>query len=172
LLGNETRVAADDDRSPSGRGTNSAETAEARLVDPAHDSHAPTSLPASSEPAAHDSIATSPVAPMIVMPSAEAFMAVQGDASGSQRAITVEKVLAEALHGGTGGGDIDALLAGLPGHGSGENLALAALATPHGEGVSAWDMADGGHLSAVLAANIVADMTVFHHDAVQPAING
>jgi hypothetical protein len=27
-------------------------------------------------------------------------------------------------------------------------------------------------LSGVHMANIVADMTVFHHDAVQPAING
>jgi hypothetical protein len=121
----------------------------------------------------HDSIATSPVAPMIVLPSAEAFIATEAaDASGVQRGVTVEKVLAEALHGGTGGGEIDALLAALPGHGSGENPALAALATPQGEGVSAWDMGAAGHLSAVLAANIVADMTVFHHDAVQPAING
>jgi hypothetical protein len=116
---------------------------------------------------------TSPVAPMIVLPSAEAFMAVEGaDASGAQRGVSVEKVLAEALHGGAAGGEIDALLAGLPGHGGGENPALAALATPQGEGVSAWDMGAGGHLSAILSANIVADMTVFHHDAVQPAING
>jgi hypothetical protein len=84
----------------------------------------------------------------------------------------VEKVLAEALHGGAGGGEIEALLAGLPGHGSGENPALAALASPQGDGVSAWDMGAAGHLSAMLATNSVADMAVFHHDAVQPAING
>jgi hypothetical protein len=119
----------------------------------------------------HDSIAASPVAPMIVLPSADSFAAVEGT-DGSQRGITVEKVLAEALHGGTGGGDIDALLAALPGHGSGENAALAALATPQGEGVSAWDMGSEAGLSGVHMANIVADMTVFHHDAVQPAING
>jgi hypothetical protein len=120
----------------------------------------------------HDSIAISPVAPMIVLPSVESFMAVEGDAAGSQRAITVEKVLAEALHGGAAGGKIDALLASLAGDGNGDNPALAALASRQGEGVSAWDMADGGHLSSIMATNNVADMTLFHHDAVQPAING
>jgi len=145
---------------------------EAKPVDTSRESDTPTSLLSPSEAPVHDSIAASPVAPMIVMPSAEAFMAFEGTESGTQRATTVEKVLAEALHGGSGGGDIDALLAALPGHASGENPALAALATPHGENVSAWDMGAGGHLSAILSANIVADMTVFHHDAVQPAING
>jgi hypothetical protein len=172
LLGNETRIAAGDDQGPTAHGSNQAAPIEATLVDTAHDSGAPTSLLAPSEAPVHDSIATSPVAPMIVMPSAESFMAIDGGNSGTQRAITVEKVLAEALHGGGGGGEIDTLLAALPGHASGENPALAALATPQGEDVSAWDMGAGGHLSAILSANIVADMTVFHHVAVQPAING
>jgi hypothetical protein len=173
LLGNESRVAVDSDQNANGHGASFAAPVEARLVDTAHESPAPISLLTPTDSPMHDSIGASPVAPMIVMPSAESFMAVDAaDASGGQRAVTVEKVLAEALLGGTGGGDIDALLAGLPGHGSGENPALGALATPQGEGVSAWDMGAAGHLSAILSANIVADMTVFHHDAVQPAING
>jgi hypothetical protein len=33
-------------------------------------------------------------------------------------------------------------------------------------------MGPAGHLSADLIANIVMDVSTFHHDAVQPAING
>jgi hypothetical protein len=172
LLGNETRVEADDGERATSHVTSPADAVEAKLVEPAHNGEAPASLLTPSDGPVHDSVPASPVAPMILLPSLESFMAVDKDASGAKPAVTVEKILAEALHGGAGGGEIDALLATLPGHGGGENPALAALATPQGEGVSAWDTGAAGHLSAMLATNTVADMTVFHHDAVQPAING
>ncbi len=116
--------------------------------------------------------ASSSVAPMIVLPTAEAYEAVDGGQalSGGQRSVTVEKILADTLQGGAG--DVDAILAGIPSHGISENAALGALASANGEGVSGWDTGAAGHLSATILTNIVADMTAFHHDAVQPAING
>jgi hypothetical protein len=111
---------------------------------------------------------------MIVMPSAESLIAIgQVDAaSGTQRAITVEKVLAETLEGGASATDIDALLATLSNGGSGENPALGQLASQHGEGVPAWDMGAASGLPDMHVMATAPDMAVFHHDAVQPAING
>ena len=111
---------------------------------------------------------------MIVLPSAESLgtMVAEAAAGGGQKAIAVEKILAEALHGGAGNDALDAILAHLPNDGSGENPALAALATPYSGDVSGWDMGAAGGLSATSMTNIAVDMAVFHHDAVQPAING
>lgn len=83
----------------------------------------------------------------------------------------VGAVVGEVLDGGASGGDIDALLAALPANGGG-NAALDLVASPQGESVSGWDMGPDGHLSATLLTNIVPDMSAFHHDAIQPAVNG
>ncbi|MDQ3079248.1 MAG: Ig-like domain-containing protein, partial [Pseudomonadota bacterium] len=152
----------------------SAAPVQAALDTPANDGTASSSLLAPTETLAQDSIAASLVAPMIVMPSAESLVAIgQADAAnGTQRGIAVEKVLAETLEGGAGGTDIDALLARLSSSGSDENPALGQLASQHGEGVPAWDMAAAGGLPDMHVAATAQDMAVFHHDAVQPAING
>ena len=115
---------------------------------------------------------TSPVAPMIVMPSVEALESLANGDGGVQRNGTVEKVLAAALEGGSGGGEIDALLATLPGGANGANAALDALATHDGDAVPGWDMGQGGHFQADALMNIVTEALMLHHDAVQPAING
>jgi hypothetical protein len=110
----------------------------------------------------------------IVIPSTEALesMAAASDIANAQRGLTVDRVIAEALDGGAGGDMVDAALAALTEHGGGGNSALLALASHDGTGVSAWDMGPAGHLSADLITNIVMDVSTFHHDAVQPAING
>jgi hypothetical protein len=148
--------------------------AQAALDAPASDDAVASSLLAPTETTTPDSFAASLVAPMIVMPSAESLMAIgQADAAGgTQRAITVEKVLAETLEGGASGTDIDALLARLSNGGSDGNPGLGQLASQDGEGVPAWDMVPAGGLPDMHVVATAQDMAVFHHDAVQPAING
>jgi hypothetical protein len=148
--------------------------AQAALDAPASDDAVASSLLAPTETTTPDSFAASLVAPMIVMPSAESLIAIgQAEAAGgTQRAITVEKVLAETLEGGASGTDIDALLARLSNGGSDENPALGQLASQQGEGVPAWDMVPAGGLPDMHVVATAQDMAVFHHDAVQPAING
>jgi hypothetical protein len=130
-----------------------------------------SSLLDATDAAAHQVVAPT-IAPVIEIPAIEAFAAAQdGHDVGGAKAATLGSIVAEVLHGGAGGGEIDALLAALPSHG-GENAALDALASQSGETVPGWDMGPADHLSAAMMTNIVTDMTVFHHDAVQPAING
>ena len=49
--------------------------------------------------------------------------------------------------------------------------ALGALAMRNGDDVPGWDIGSGTHLSAIMPSTI-ADLAAYHHDAVQPAING
>jgi hypothetical protein len=172
LLGTEQRLAAHEPLSIS-HGLAQPVSHELTLsVGHGHDVQDMVGLLAPSESLAQDALSASPMAAMIVIPSIEGLAA--ADAAhdiGAQRAGAIENVLAEALDGGAGGGDIDAILASLPNLGGG-NPALEALASQHGAGVSGWDMGPDTHLSASLITNIVVDMTTFHHDAVQPVING
>ncbi len=174
LFANESRVAADaNDMGETGNALRTQPVDAKVLAEPADALSDAADLLAPTDAPVHAQIA-SPVAPMIVMPTAESLAAFDngGVESGGQKAITVEKVVADALAGGAGGGGIDALLASLPGHVNGGNAALEALATHEGEGVPGWDMGAAGTLSASQHTNIAADMAAFHHDAVQPAING
>ena len=77
-------------------------------------------------------------------------------------------MIADALAGGDGGLDIDALLSGLPGHGGGGGLIAEALASQGAGGVSAWDMGAFGGFTAMNSA-FTMEMTILHHDAVQAA---
>jgi hypothetical protein len=128
-----------------------------------------TNAPASD---AHQSVA----APAVAMPSADALIAasLQGKgpegSEGNHSNAVVGKVLVDALHGGGGEHNIDALLAALPGHGNGANVAADALASQPVAHVPAWDM---GHMGALHAhANFTMVAVTLHHDAVQPVHNG
>jgi hypothetical protein len=158
-----------------GRLSDHSPMADAQLTpDSQVDAHDMASLISPSDAPVDTAAAAAAMAPAVVIPSPEALaaMAAAPEVAGAERAATVERVVAEALQGGSGGDAIDAALASLPHHGEGGNAALLALATQHGAGVSGWDMGPDGHLSADLMTNIVLDMPAFHHDAVQPAING
>ena len=158
LLSGESHVAVDH-AEPTAARSASAHAVDAKLdASSANEGHAPAELLSATELHANDAAAASPVAPMIVMPSVEALGAMAGEAHGNGHGGTVADVIAAALEGGAGGGDIGALLAALPGSG-GENAALEALATPHGEAVPGWDMGHFGYLQTDALMNIVADVS-------------
>ena len=87
---------------------------------------------------------------MIVIPSVEAFAAGrrQRMTSAVQSAATVDKVVAEALDGGAGGGDIDAMLASLPDQAAAEMRRSTRWQARQARACRAWDMGPAGHLSA------------------------
>ncbi|MDQ3074561.1 MAG: hypothetical protein M3Q88_02960, partial [Pseudomonadota bacterium] len=164
----------DDNQAMSDRAATGGSTLDIRLSsEPLHQDAQMVGLLAPSDIPADGAAAFNPVAPMIVLPEAASMAFIANRAmDGEPRTITVEKILADALDGGGGGSDIDALLAALPGHAGRANTALDMLATPNGEDVSVWDMTLQGDLSVSMVTNISAEMIAFHHDAVQPVING
>lgn len=171
LMSNESRVSADDGEEVSSFATFDTQST-AQLDETSSTQDAPTELLAGTDAADGNGAAASMVAPMIVMPSAEALEAMGNGQSGGQHNTVVGKVIAEALEGGGGGGQIDGLLAGLAGGGNGGNPVLDALAIQNGGAVSGWDMGNGGSFQADLLVKVVAEAMMLHHDAVQPAING
>jgi hypothetical protein len=107
----------------------------------------------------------------VAMPSAESLMpAVTGVAE--QHTGVVEQIVADALHGGGSGPDINALLNALPGAGLGAEAGLNGLATQAGENVPIGDMGHGGVFTFDVAAIITTEVMTLHTDAVQPAVNG
>ncbi len=134
---------------------------------------APTDLSAGTDGPAGNAGAASMIAPMIVMPSLEALESLGGNGHGNGEShnAVVGRVIAEALAGGAGGGDIDALLANLGG-GNGGNAALDALASQSGGAVPVWDMGHSGGFQSDVIVKLVAEAMTLHHDAVQPASNG
>jgi hypothetical protein len=89
-----------------------------------------------------------------------------------QHNAVVEQIVADALHGGGNGPDINALLNALPGAGLGAEAGLHGLATPVMEGVSNGDMGHAGVFTFDVASIITSEAMVLHHDAVQPVANG
>jgi hypothetical protein len=84
----------------------------------------------------------------------------------------VEQIVADALHGGGAGPDINALLNALPDSGLGGQAGLHGLATALSQGVSNGDMGHAGVFTFDVASIITSEAMVLHHDAVQPVANG
>ncbi len=173
LLGNESRVSADDGKGSNDTAGGAVDAGKAKLVsDDSVPVAAPTDLLSATDSPANDAAANL-IAPMFVMPTAEALESLAGQAGdGVQRSGTVEKVVAEALEGGAEGDLIAAILSHLLGGRDGHDAALDALATPGGDAVPGRDMGQVGYFQTEALMNIGTDVSAFHHDAVQPAING
>jgi hypothetical protein len=93
-------------------------------------------------------------------------------AASAQGTGTVGQIIADALHGGGNGPDINAMLNALPGAGLGENAGLQGLATQLGHDVPNGDTGHGGVFTFDVATIITTEAMVLHHDAVQPVANG
>jgi len=119
-----------------------------------------------------------PTAMSVAMPSLHGLIAgasgieVQASALNVQHAGTVEQIVADALHGGSAGQDINAMLNVLPGTGLGEVAGLHGLASPVGANVSAWDTGHEGGFTFDVANIMTSPAMVLHHDAIQPVANG
>ena len=139
-------------------------------------------------PAIDASMLVATVAPTVGMPSAEMLQAVTNVAgvqhggaveqviadavSGVQQGGAVEQVLAEAL-GHNNAPTVDGLLQGLPGGGaSGEMSAILNGSSANVGAVSGWDMGVHGAFGPTADMLFKMDVSTFHHDAVQPAVNG
>ena len=100
------------------------------------------------------------------------MQAAQGLASQGQHGGSVEKIVADALHGGAAGPSIDALLQAFADGGHGAHAGLATMASAAAGAVPAWDNADVAAMLAAQHMNVVANALVLHHDAIQPTAQG
>ncbi len=173
LLGNESGIIVDDGEGSSATAASPDGASKAKLVsDDSVPILAPTDLLSATDGPA-DGPAASLAAAMVVMPTAEALESLAGEAgAGIEQSGTLGKVLAEALEGGAGHDLIAAILARLPGARNGQNEALDALASPVGDAVPGRDMGQVGTFQVDALMNIGTDVAAFHHDAVQPIMNG
>ena len=106
------------------------------------------------------------------MVSAEALQAAAaGEGGNVQKGGSVEQIVAEAMHHGGGGQEIDGLLANLPG-GNGALQAIAHMASPDVAAVSGWHMGGHGAVGAGFDMMFKMDVAIHHQDAVQPVQNG
>ena len=106
----------------------------------------------------------------IVMPGADALMAMS--ATGFQQTTTVEKIVADALHGGNAP-SIDALLNALPGGPEIGGIATIEMpASGFDAAVPTWDMGHGAAFTFGGADLITSEALALHHDAIQPVVNG
>jgi VCBS repeat-containing protein len=125
------------------------------------------------------------VAPTVGMPSAEALVAA-GLIGNAQHGGAVEQIVAEAL--GNAAPTVDALLeavngneqqailealSNVPDGGAGGDMSAILHGTSGlGVGVSSWDIGSHGAFGATADMMFKMDVASFHHDAVQPAVNG
>ena len=136
-------------------------------VDTAPNAQDPTDLLQGTDSPADAAPAASATATTVVMPSAADLMAAApsgggSDGGGAQHNAVVGQVLADALHGGSGG-SLDALINSLPGNG---DSALSALASHGGGDVS---NADTGVFAAFTAGHFGFTIEhMVHQDAIQP----
>ena len=107
----------------------------------------------------------------IAMPSLDALVAMAGPGS-AQSASSVEQIVAEALHGGGNGPDINALLNALPGQAGGADAAPQIMASLGNGPVPSWDTGHGGAFTFAATDAITSEALVLHHDAIQPIANG
>jgi len=165
---------AANDAEPLNSSSHSSDPAESDHV--LDDGAANADVQSSDAPAANDqgpassSVEASPVAMAVGMPSAEALQAA-GVGGNGEHGGGVEQILAEALGQGNATDAIDALLNALPG-GNGGAEAIANLASQDAGFVPAWDMAMYGAIGAGHDMMFKMDVANFHHDAVQPVVNG
>jgi hypothetical protein len=127
-------------------------------------SQAPTELLQSSAPVADAGGAGPATAASIIMPSAAQLAAADAGVGGAQHNQVIGQVLADALHGGGSGPDIDSVLSSLPSQGGAHNAALETLASQAGAAVP---NGDSGAFAGFTAANAAFTMEhmVFHADA-------
>ncbi|HEX6603527.1 MAG TPA: cadherin-like domain-containing protein, partial [Sphingomicrobium sp.] len=136
-------------------------------VDTAPNAQDPTDLLQGTDSPADAAPAASATATTVVMPSAAELMAAApsgggSDGGGAQHNAVIGQVLADALHGGSGG-SLDALINSLPGNG---DSALSALASHGGGDVS---NADTGVFAAFTAGHFGFTIEhMVHQDAIQP----
>jgi hypothetical protein len=108
-------------------------------------------------------------APGVMMPSAEQLQALAGsvepDADGARTNQVVGKVLLDAIDGGSGGLDLDAVIGALRGEDPGAvNPALEALASHGPGGFAVVDSLSHANF-AIAQMHMAADQTMFHPDA-------
>ena len=116
-------------------------------------------------------IATPIFASNIAMPSLDALVAMGGSGN-AQSAASVQQIVAEALHGGGSGPDINALLNALPGPAGGADAATQIMASLGNGPVPSWDTGHGGAFTFAATNAITNEALVLHHDAIQPIANG
>ena len=137
--------------------------------------------------AAHDASATHVVAgpvvaaPQLAMVSAAMLKAALGVqhgvavdkvASNDAGHGSVDKIVADALHGGAPGPSIETLLHAV-GHGAnGGGAAHSTLASAPVHAVPAWDNAAAASVIAAQHVNVMANALLLHHDAIQPTAHG
>jgi hypothetical protein len=105
------------------------------------------------------------------MPSAEMLQAAnsnEGVAGQAKSNGEVGRVLADALDGGAGGANIDAVIQAVANQGGGGQASIEALATPGAGGGSAWDTPALVGFTGAHSA-LTMDAMVAHPDAVQTA---
>jgi hypothetical protein len=107
----------------------------------------------------------------VAMPAAAALVPAEAGVNAQGHGV-IEQIVAEALHGGGAGPNIDAILNALPAQGLGDNGGLHDLATQLGHGVPNGDMGHGGVFTFDAASIITTEAMVLHHDAIQPVANG
>jgi hypothetical protein len=107
----------------------------------------------------------------VAMPSADAMMAMAG-LNNIQSSVTIETIVADALHGGGSGPDINALLNALPGQGIAANGGTEIMASLGNGAVPTWDMGHGAGFTFAGTNVITNEAMVLHHDAIQPVANG
>jgi len=193
-FGAEQRVQAIDINAlqSSGHNFSNFDSLHSQIDVQSHSDAAPAFEPAyagNQAPAFDASMLVASVAPAVSMPSAEALIAA-GVVGHGQQGGAVEKIVAEALgHAAptvdalleavNSGGqqanhpEIQAALQGLPGGGAGGAMSEVLNGTSgHAGNVSSWDMSSHGAFGATADMMFKMDVASFHHDAVQPVVNG
>jgi hypothetical protein len=107
----------------------------------------------------------------VAMPSADAMMVMAG-LTHAQSSVTVDTIVAEALHGGGSGPDINALLNALPTQGNAGNAGTEIMASLGTVAVPSWDTGHGAAFTFAATNAITMEAMVLHHDAIQPVANG
>jgi hypothetical protein len=126
---------------------------------------APAELLQNSAPVADAGGGAGPAtAASIIMPSAAQLAAADAGVGGAQHNQVIGQVLADALHGGGSGPDIDSVLSSLPSHGGAHTAALEALASQAGAAVPNGDSSAFAGFTAANAAFTMEHMMV-HVDA-------
>jgi hypothetical protein len=150
----------------------SAVTEKLSLTDGAGDATmAPTALLQGTEVVHMDPAQSTLTSAAVGMPSAEMFVLGSdghGVVGAPQSNGEVGRVLMDALAGGGGGPNIDAVLDAVANGAGGGNAALEAIASLGGGDVSPWHMADFAGYSAIHSA-IMMETMALHPDAIQTA---
>jgi len=150
-----------------------SEVGQLTVVSPVYD--APTELLDATDAAAAN-VPMPSTGMDVSLPSLQPLVATtEGAATASadaHEAGSVAQIIADALHGGDNGTDINALLNALPGTETGGKDGLQDLTIPITGDVPTWDTAEAGVFTMDVAHLMTNAPMVLHHDAVQPVANG